>query len=103
MVIIALLNSLKHIYKNSNFYKEARIVSFVDRLLETIKAKLKSKFSLQLSIMDGMKEYETFTQTIESGKNIISKFMENFFIAKLMEDQSRMKDFDPNYKAEETK
>ena len=40
MVIIALLKSLKNIYQNSNFYKEARIVSFVDRLLEKIKAKL---------------------------------------------------------------
>ena len=45
-VIIALLNSLKNIYTNSNFYKEARIVSFVDRLLQTIKGKLRSKLNL---------------------------------------------------------
>jgi len=50
MVIIALLKSLHNIYNNSNFYKEARIVSFVDRLMETIKAKLKSKVSLQNSV-----------------------------------------------------
>ena len=36
LVIIALLKSLENIYMNSNFYKEARIVSFVDRLLVTI-------------------------------------------------------------------
>ena len=46
MVIVALLKSLKNIYDNSNFYKEARIVSFVDRLLDTIKAKLMKKFGL---------------------------------------------------------
>ena len=40
VVIVALLKSLKNIYENSNFYKEARIVSFVDRLLATIKRKL---------------------------------------------------------------
>ena len=36
LVITSLLKSLKNIYENSNFYKEARIVSFVDRLLKTI-------------------------------------------------------------------
>ena len=46
VVIVALLKSLKNIYDNSNFYKEARIVSFVDRLLATITNKLKNKFSL---------------------------------------------------------
>lgn len=32
-IIVSLLKSLKNIYENSNFYKEARIVSFIDRLL----------------------------------------------------------------------
>ena len=40
LVIVALLKSLKNIYTISNFYKEARMVSFVDRLLDTIKKKL---------------------------------------------------------------
>ena len=39
LVITSLLKSLKNIYENSNFYKEARIVSFVDRLLKTIISK----------------------------------------------------------------
>ena len=34
MNISALMKSLHSIYKTSNFYKESRIVSFVDRLLE---------------------------------------------------------------------
>ena len=46
IVIVALLKSLQNIYENSNFYKEARIVSFVDRLLETIKKKLIGKFGV---------------------------------------------------------
>ena len=86
MVIIALLKSLKNIYQNSNFYKEARIVSFVDRLLDTIKAKLKGKLGLQLSIMASVKNYEQFQKDIEQGKNIVSKFLENFFISELMDD-----------------
>lgn len=46
VVIVALLNSLKNIYENSNFYKELRIVSFVDRLLKCVIKKLKNKFGV---------------------------------------------------------
>jgi hypothetical protein len=35
------MKSLKSIYENSNFYKEARMVSFIDRLLECILSKIK--------------------------------------------------------------
>ena len=45
LVIVSLLKSLKNIYENSNFYKEARIVSFVDRLLKTLIDKFKARFS----------------------------------------------------------
>lgn len=40
-VIVSLLKSLKNIYENSNFYKEARIVSFINRLLDCIINKIK--------------------------------------------------------------
>lgn len=56
VVIVALLKSLKSIYENSNFYKEARIVSFVDRLLECIKKKLESKFGLSQAVSMGIKD-----------------------------------------------
>lgn len=36
LVVVPLLKSLKSIYESSNFYKEARIVSFIDRLLTTV-------------------------------------------------------------------
>lgn len=42
MKIGVLLKSLKNIYDSSNFYKEARIVSFLDRLLQTITSKIKA-------------------------------------------------------------
>jgi Dynein heavy chain, N-terminal region 1 len=59
-VIISLLKSLKNIYENSNFYKEARIVSFVDRLLECIMSKVKSKIGLTVGINKGKNEYEEY-------------------------------------------
>lgn len=71
---MALLKSLKNIYENSNFYKEARIVSFIDRLLETIKKKLQFKFGVQQSVMKGIKDYKNFEIEIDQGINIIDKF-----------------------------
>ena len=50
LVIVTLLKSLKNIYENSNFYKEARIVSFIDRLLDCILSKFKSQISITISI-----------------------------------------------------
>jgi hypothetical protein len=85
---VALLKSLKSIYENSNFYKEARIVSFVDRLLECIKKKLVKKFGLSQAVSMGLKDQENFKEQIEQGKNIIAKFKDNFFILELMNEQS---------------
>jgi uncharacterized protein YsxB (DUF464 family) len=64
-VIVSLLKSLKNIYENSNFYKEARIVSFIDRLLDCIKAKIKGKMSINKSIIVGKAEYEEYDQEIQ--------------------------------------
>lgn len=65
MVIVVLLKSLKNIYENSNFYKEARIVSFMDRLLDTIMTKIKQKVSVNQAIIKGQKEYEEFSQDLQ--------------------------------------
>ena len=91
IVIVALLKSLKNIYDNSNFYKEARIVSFVDRLLDCIKLKLQKKFSLQQSVQMGLKDYKTFCEQIDSGKTIIQKFKDNFFILQIIENEETNK------------
>lgn len=42
----ALMNSLHNIYLSSNFYKENRILSFLDRLLLCVQTKMKQKVSL---------------------------------------------------------
>lgn len=57
-MIVSLLKSLKNIYENSNFYKEARIVSFIDRLLDCIKLKVKAKFSINKSVNAGKTHFE---------------------------------------------
>ena len=50
-----LMKSLHNIYNCSNFYKEARIVSFVDRLLDCIQQKLKMKISMHKALDVGRK------------------------------------------------
>ena len=59
MRIGVLLKSLKNIYDSSNFYKEARIVSFLDRLLECVTTKIKSKLSIPKCIQKGQSKMET--------------------------------------------
>lgn len=74
------MKSLKNIYENSNFYKEARIVSFIDRLLDCIFLKIKSKMNINLSLMRGKSEYEVFTQDLAMAQSIVTKFQEVLFI-----------------------
>ena len=38
-----------------------------------------------MSIYNGIRDFDGFLAEIERGKNIVNKFQENFFIAKLME------------------
>ena len=64
LVIVALLKSLKNIYHNSNFYKEARIVSFVDRLLRAIVTKFKSRFGFNKSAYAGSKDLESYKEEL---------------------------------------
>ncbi len=60
LVIVSLLKSLKNIYENSNFYKEARIVSFIDRLLQCIFTKIKSRHTINISIIRGKEDFERY-------------------------------------------
>jgi len=55
-----LLKTLKNVYENSTFYKEARIVSFIDRLLECVVSKLKNKVGLRQSVMAGAKSDQSY-------------------------------------------
>jgi hypothetical protein len=83
-VIVSLLKSLKNIYENSNFYKEARIVSFIDRLLDCILLKIKERFSINKSVINGKSNFEDYDQQIQCASAVITKFKENFFVADLM-------------------
>ena len=59
LAIVVLLKSLRNIYENSNFYKEARIISFIDRLLDCIVAKIKAKVGgVNAALMRGASDYE---------------------------------------------
>lgn len=75
-----LLKTLKHVHENSNFYKEARIVSFTDRLMTCVVMKLKSKVSMRQSVMSGRKGDEEYSRLLESAKSIIVKFKDAYFI-----------------------
>ena len=50
-----LLKTCKHVYENSSFYKEARIVSFIDRLVTCLIEKIKSKLSMRGAVQAGAK------------------------------------------------
>ena len=79
-VIVALMKSLKNIYDNSNFYREARIVSFVDRLLQAIVSKFKARFSFGKSVYLGISDQESYQEQLGFAESIIDKFIANFFI-----------------------
>lgn len=75
------MKSLKNIYENSNFYKEARIISFIDRLLDCIIQKIKQKVGINLSIIAGKTDYEAYSSTyIQHAKSILIRFQEVSFI-----------------------
>lgn len=78
LVIGALMKSLKNIYENSNFYKEARIVSFIDRLLECIISKIKEKININAAVSQGKENNyeEGFKVQVEQAKTIMQKFQE---------------------------
>jgi hypothetical protein len=74
MRIGVLLKSLKNIYDSSNFYKEARIVSFLDRLLQCVTGKIKQKLSLAKCIQKGVVKLEDIQNEVDSARQIVLKF-----------------------------
>lgn len=87
-IIVSLMKSLKSIYDNSNFYKEARIVSFIDRLLDCILGKVKNSMTISRSVLRGKNDFEVFDQELQCAQSVITKFKENFFVANLMVPKS---------------
>ena len=83
--IAPLLKTLKNIYDSSNFYKEARIVSFIDRLLACVTSKIKQHCGMGLALLSGVHgTHVDMLAQVDSARSICKKFVENFFVKDLM-------------------
>jgi hypothetical protein len=72
--VAPLLRTCKNVYENSSFYKEARIVSFIDRLVTCLVDKIKSKISMRGAVQAGTKNDANYKKMLESGVSICVKF-----------------------------
>lgn len=77
--IAALMNSLHGIFQSSNFYKENRILSFLDRLLAVIATKFKSRLGLQQVLRQAASGKFDCTE-LNVAQSILCKFTDNFFL-----------------------
>ena len=60
-----LMKTLHNIFLSSRFYKEARMVSFLDRLLQTVTAKIRKRITLAKALSEaaqGPRSAETFLE-----------------------------------------
>lgn len=87
-----LLKTLENIFENSNFYKEMRMVSFLDRLLQTILSKIKRRVNLSKALKEasqGPKSAESFINNQITGAIMcINKYSEAFFIRERMQSKN---------------
>ena len=85
------MKTLKNIFASSRFYKEARMVSFLDHLLQTITAKIKKRVNLAKALSEastGHRSAESFiTNQIGAANESVQKFEEGFFINDLMQQK----------------
>ena len=73
------MSSLKYIYESSNFYKEARIISFLDHLYMELMDKIKAKLPMTQAMFSTM-DAEEFEDQCESALTILEKFKNGFFL-----------------------
>ena len=89
MQVGVLLRSLENIFNSSQFYKEARMVSFLDRLMDCITQKISKQASLGMAIKmsRGSPEAgEKFREeVVQEATQTVVKFNENFFMKKHMD------------------
>ena len=89
MQVGVLMRSLDNIFQSSNFYKEARMTSFLDRLLECITKKIRRQCNLSVAIKKSQAEEQGATEfkeeVLEGAVQAVSKFNENFFMRKHMQ------------------
>ncbi|CAI2368995.1 unnamed protein product [Moneuplotes crassus] len=92
--ISPLMNSLKSIYEISNFYKEARIISFLDHLFKELMEKIRAKLPLDAVTLKMLK-YSDIEEDIEESLTILEKYKKGFFLDTMMENnQSSVDTFD---------
>ena len=84
--ITTIMSSLKSVYENSNFYKEARIVSFLDHMYEGLLAKMKREINVNRAAASH-RAAEDFSVAVEAARAITSKFAEGFFLRSVMADR----------------
>lgn len=76
MTIGVILKTLKNVYENSNFYKEVRIVSFVDRLLQLVATKIKQHCGVGVALKHGVAGTHTqMLMNIDCARHCCNKFI----------------------------
>lgn len=87
LCLIPMMKSIKHIFENSNFYKEVRIVSLLDRLLDALLEKIKGRVNITLAFQFGKDgQYDLFfDEHTQMAVSLIRKYNEHFFIRDLMD------------------
>ena len=92
MQVGILMRALEQIFSISQFYREARMVSFLDRLLECISAKIKKKCNIAVAIKASQASEDGATvfqeEVLEGATLAVSKFNEHFFMRKHMQAKS---------------
>lgn len=63
-VITGLMEAIRSIYEKSNFYKEVRVVNFIDHMYQHLLNKMRKDLSIQ-KIMACVTNYDEITETIE--------------------------------------
>jgi hypothetical protein len=88
LCLVPMMKSIKHIYENSNFYKEVRIVSLLDRLLENIIAKIKTHINISQALRQGRSGgFDKFADdSTQIALSLIKKYAEHFFISGIMHE-----------------
>ena len=90
-----LARSLKHIFDISNFYKEVRMVSFLDRLLQCVLALIQKRCSLARALREacqGPRAAKDYIKNyLDSAQVALQKYEDSFFLRDLMEEKSGKK------------
>lgn len=83
-VISSLMESIRSVYEKSNYYKEQRIVNFLDHMYQHLLNKMRKDFTIH-RIMNWVSEFKSITESLDFWKIVNTKFDEGYFLRELME------------------